>query len=352
VPSGFRTLRAAVATPGFIDAHTSAGLSGLRNVPAVRDQDEKTDPNQVHLRAIDAFDPRDPLLRYLLEFGVTLVQTGPGPASPIAGQAGIFRTHGTSADAMVVRFPSAIVFNLGDIPKQVYAREGPSTRMGTAALIRSQLLKSRAYADSGGLFGSDEPEPDLRLEALSKVADGTLVAIFRAFRADDILTALRISREFDLRGAIAGGTEAYLVSEPLRRSGVGVLVGPVMQRVATPETENATFENAAFLADAGIPIALRTGFESYVPKNRILLFEAAIAAVNGLGGERALHAITLGPARILDLEDEYGSLERGKVADVVLFDGDPFEYTTHIVAVVSAGEVIEPDRGDATPQVP
>ena len=339
-PEGARELRAAEATPGFIDAHTSAGLSGLRNVPAVLDQDERSDPDQSALRAIDAFDPRDPLLRYLLEHGVTLVQSGPGPINPIAGQAGIFRTHGTAADEMAVRFPSAMVFNLGEAPKQTYSEQGPTTRMGTAALIRSRLQAGRAYRnESERLFGGG-PEPDPGLEALGAVADGDLPAIFLARRADDILTAARIAREFDLRAAIAGATEAYLVRDLLREAGLPVLVGPVMERVFSPETENASYENAALLAEAGIAIAIRTGFESYVPKNRVLLFEAAVAAANGLGRARALHAITLGAAELLGVAADYGSLEVGKVADLVLFDGDPFEYRSHVTAVVVAGEVV------------
>jgi imidazolonepropionase-like amidohydrolase len=340
VPEGASELDATEVTPGFIDTHTSAGLAGLRNVDAVRDQDEKTAPDQASLRAIDAFDPRDPLLRYLLEHGTTVVQAGPGPASPIAGQAGIFRTHGTSADAMVVRFPSAMVFNLGDVPKSTFSEEGPSTRMGTAALIRRRLVAGRHYAgEAGKLFGGPDA-PDLGLEALGAVAAGELTAIFHARRADDISTALRLTREFGLRTAVAGASEGYLIRDQLRDARVPVLVGPIMERVSAPETENASYENAALLADAGVPIALRTGFEAYVPKNRVLLFEAAIAAANGLGADRALRAITLDAAELLDIAEDYGSLEVGKVADLVLFDGDPFEYTTHIEAVVSAGEVI------------
>lgn len=342
LPAGARELSGWVATPGFIDAHTSAGLSGLRNVAAVLDQDEQTDPNQSALRAIDAFDPRDPLLRFLLEHGVTTLQTGPGPANAIGGQAGIFRTHGRSADEMVVRFPSAMIFNLGEIPKATYREtRGSATRMGTAALIRAQLLAGRHYAEqTNGLFGGGPDEPDLGLEAMGRVAAGRLPALFSARRADDILTALRITREFALKAAIGDATEAYLVLPELRQAAVPVFVGPVMERVSTPETENASYENAAMLVEAGIPIALRSGFESYVPKNRVLLFEAAIAAANGLGSEAALRAITLAPAELLGIADDYGSIETGKVADLVLFDGDPFEYTSHVTAVVAGGAVV------------
>jgi len=351
-PEGARRLEAAVVTPGLIDAHTSAGLSGIYNVPADQDQDEKTGPDQAGLRALDALNPREPLVRYLLEHGITLMQTGPGPANPVAGEAGIFRTHGEIADAMAVRPASALVFNLGETPKQVYGSRNrlPTTRMGTAALIRKALLEGREYAaararaekekDGDDDEGPKPPDRDLRKEALARVATGELPAIFVVHRTDDILTALRIAREYNLRFALSGATEGWLVADDLRAAGAPVLVGPVMERVASPETLNASYENAARLADAGVRIALRSGFEAYVPKNRVVLFEAAVAAANGLGTEAALRAATLGAAEVLGVDDRFGSLEPGKAADLVLFDGDPFEYTSHVTHVVVGGEVV------------
>lgn len=355
-PSDATPLAARVVTPGLIDAQTSAGLAGLYNVPADSDQDEETDPNQAELRALDAFNPQEPLLRHRLEHGVTLVQSGPGPANPIGGQAGIFRTHGRVADAMVVRAPSAVVFSLGERPKSTYSETSklPMTRMGTAALIRQALQAGAEYArkrreaveqaekDSGGSGegGAKPPDTDLEKEALALVTGGQLPALFVAHRADDILTALRIGREFSLKTILAGATEGYLVADELVSAKVPVLVGPIMTRVGSPETENATFENAAILADRGVPIAIRSGFESYVPRARVVLFEAAIAAANGLGPQRALRAITLGAAELLGVASDHGSLEPGKVADLVLFDGDPFEYTSHVEAVVAGGEVV------------
>jgi len=332
-------LRAAVATPGFIDAHTSAGLSGLTNVEAVRDQDERSGPDQSGLRALDAFDPHDPLLRYLLEHGVTIVQTGPGPANPIAGQAAIFRTHGGSADAMLLRAPSALVFNLGESAKGTYGDEGgfPGTRMGVAALIRDRLRG----AGERRRFFEREGAQALGHSVMRDVARGRLPALFRARRADDIETALRIADEFDLELQLAGATEGYLVRDRLAAAEVPVFVGPVMERVSSPESINASYENAALLAEAGVSVAIRSGFEAYVPKNRVLLFEAAIAVANGLPPARAVESISLAPARMLGLEADYGSVEVGKVADLVLFDGDPFEYRTRIRRVVVAGRPLE-----------
>ncbi|MCZ6462850.1 MAG: amidohydrolase family protein, partial [Proteobacteria bacterium] len=190
----------------------------------------------------------------------------------------------------------------------------------------------------GWFGGSDGVDPGL--EVLALVVRGELPAIFTAHRADDILTALRIAREFELDAVVAGATEAYLVRDELRAAGVPVLAGPVMERVSILERLNASYENPAFLKAAGIPFALRSGFESYVPKNRVVLFEAAVAAANGLGAEAALRAITLDAARLLGVDEDRGSIEPGKRADLVLFDGDPFEYTSHVSAVLAGGRLV------------
>jgi imidazolonepropionase-like amidohydrolase len=347
VPSAALELRAKVVTPGFIDAHSSVGLAGTENDASVLDQDDPFEADRADLRALDGFNPNEPLLRHLVEHGVTLVQTGPGPASVIAGQAGVFRTRGNSADAMAVRFPSAMVFNLGETPKAVRRErsESPSTRMGTAAFIRRRLEQARVYSRATrgtGWFGSGEEtaEFDASLSALTAVVEGDLPVIFTAHRADDILTAARIIDEFGLRGSIAGGTEAYLVSGELHDAELAVLAGPVMERVSIPERANASYETPALLDRAGVSFAIRSGYEAYVPRNRVVLFEAGVAVANGLSPEAALRSITLGAADLLEVADDYGSIEVGKVADLVLFDGDPFEYTTHVDVVVMDGEIV------------
>jgi imidazolonepropionase-like amidohydrolase len=154
------------------------------------------------------------------------------------------------------------------------------------------------------------------------------------------MTALRLAREFDLDMVLSGASEAYLVLDALREAEVPVILHPTMAR-ASGERENLSFETAARLAEAGIPFAIQSGYEGYVPKTRVVLFEAAIAAAHGLGRDRALRAVTLDAARILGLDGRLGSLTPGKDADLVLFDGDPFEYTSHVCAVVIDGRVVE-----------
>jgi imidazolonepropionase-like amidohydrolase len=183
------------------------------------------------------------------------------------------------------------------------------------------------------------PARDLRLEALARVLSGELPALITAHSAVDIVGALRLQREFGFRLVLDGVSEAYLVLDEIRAAGVPVIVHPTMARLSG-ETHAASLETAGRLANAGIAIALQSGHESYVPKTRVVLFEAGVAAAHGLGFERALEAVTIGAARLLGVADRVGSLEPGKDADLALFDGDPFEYTSHVCAVLVDGKLV------------
>jgi len=351
-PAGYQALHAAYVTPGLIDTDTTTGVSGAYNIPADQDQDESTDPNTADVHVRDSLNPQDILYRYVNSLGVTTLQVAPGGRNPIAGVAGIFKTVGpqsaiTTVEQISLRPESAMVFNLGEGPKETYgsARKAPMTRMKTAEIIRHALLDAQQYRakwDKWQKDGSDAtklPTLDTRLAVLADVVSGKLPAIFNAYRADDIDTAMRIGTEFHLKYMIASAAEAYLITDVIRKAGVSVLLGPVMQAPFRHETANATYENAALVSQANIPMALMTGYEAYVPKSRILIFEAAIAAANGLGLEGALRAITISAARILGVDGKLGSLATGKDADVVLFDGDPFEYTSHVQTVLVGGAV-------------
>ena len=164
---------------------------------------------------------------------------------------------------------------------------------------------------------------------------GELSLLVTANTVAEMASALRLQQEFGFDLVLDSAAESYLLLDEIREAGVPVLLHPTMSRV-----RNGSYETAATLADAGIPFAIQTGFEGYVPKTRVLLWEAAIAAANGLGMERALEAITLSPARILGIDDRVGSIEVGKDADLALFDGDPFEYTSHICGVIIESEVM------------
>jgi imidazolonepropionase-like amidohydrolase len=338
---------AAVVTPGLIDAHTVVGASGSVNIPADQDQDEHSDPNQAELRILDSFNPNEPFLQFVREQGVTVIHAMPGRANVFAGQTGVFRTYGGTAEGMKLRFPAGLLVNLGEVPKQAYTGRAPSTRMGTAGLVRTALAQARSYARKRAADGGDAKRPpsNLKLEALGLALDGKVPVVFSAHRADDLATALRLAREFKLRAVLSLATEAYLIPGAVAAAKVPVVVHPTMQRVSAMETFNSHLCNAAVLADHHIPVAIGTAFEGYVPKTRVLRYEAAVAMVNGLGFDRALRSITLDAARMLGVDDRYGSIEKGKAADLVLYDGDPFEHTTHVTHTIMDGRVVY-DRAD------
>ncbi|MBI1901631.1 MAG: amidohydrolase family protein, partial [Planctomycetia bacterium] len=342
IPAGVPVVAAANVTPGLIDAYTCVPLTGQYNVPADQDQDEMSDPNQAETRVLDAFNPGEALLQFLLRQGITVVHACPGRANAIAGTTGVFRTHGKNVDKMTVRFPQAMLFNLGVAPKTTYPGRKPGTRMGTAALIRTALTE--AVNDSRQRKNAKDPAsaPDrnLKHEALGLALDKKVQAMFTAHRADDVLTALRLSDEFKLQCVLAATTEGYLVSDEIAKAGVPVIVHPTMQRSGGLETFNSFLGNAAALSDAKILTAISTGHEDYVPKTRVVRHEAGMAVPYGLGFEGALRAVTLDAAKILQIDDRFGSLEAGKTADLVLYDGDPFEHATHVQGVIVDGRVV------------
>jgi imidazolonepropionase-like amidohydrolase len=342
LPADTPVLTAAVVTPGLIDTQTTVGLSGILNVPkADQDQDELSDPNQADLRVLDSFNPNEPLLEFVREQGVTVIHAQPGRANVIAGQTGIFRTFGRTAEHMALKFPAGILVNLGDIPKSAYPGKLPGTRMGTANLVRTAFTAAQVYAKKKATAAEDkQPAPNLKLEALAMALKGEVPVYFSAHRADDLMTALRLADEFKLKPVLGLATEGYLIADKIAALKVPVIVHPTMQRPSSMETFNAHVGNAAALANHKIPITIGTGFEGYVPKQRVLRYEAAMAMVNGLGFDRALGAITLDAAKLLGIEDRYGSIEVGKVADLILYDGDPFEHATHVTYTVMDGRVV------------
>lgn len=356
IPEGTKMLAGHTVTPGLIDAHSVVGLAGWYNVLADQDHDETSGPNQADLRAIDGFNPAEPLLDYLLRHGVTTIQSGPGRGNPIGGQAGVFKTAAETVEAAIVRFPSAMIFTLGESPKKTYGerKQTPMTRMGTAAFIRKALTDAQAYAQQweryrtqaekelskNGDKSTSAPDRDLKRESLAQVTEGRLPALITAHREDDILTAIRLAKEFEIDLILDAATEGYLVTRQIQAAGVPVIVHPTMQRIDSPETLNTSLENASLISGAGVTIALQSGYEAYVPKTRIVLFEAAIAMVNGLGFDRALRSITADAAETLQVASRVGSIDIGKDADLVLFDGDPFEYTTHVQKVLVEGRLV------------
>jgi imidazolonepropionase-like amidohydrolase len=339
IPPGARELRGAVVMPGAIDGLSVAGLTGPLNRPS--DQDHKAVGLSVapELRAIDAYSAWDDLVTWLREHGVTTLHTGPSPGAPVGGRTLITTTAAGPLSEIAVVEDAMVVVTLGEGGKEW---EGAQTRMGSAALVRQAFAEAADYRERRKLPLADRPPVDLGGEALIEAMDKRRKVVVAAHRADDLLTALRLREEFGLDMILAGASEAWLVRQELARAGVPVLVGPVMSRQWSNQGErrDATFENAALLAEAGVTVGLMSGFEDYVPKVRVVLWEAAVAATHGLGAERALEAVTLGNARILGIAQRKGSLEPGKDADLLVLDGDPLETVTHVCVVIIEGQVV------------
>ncbi len=356
IPEGVKVLEAKVATPGLVDVRGTVGLSGILNARHDSDQLERSSPIQPELRAVDAYNPHEKLVEYVRSFGVTTMQTGHAPGELISGQTIVVKTAGNSVEEALVKSPSMVVATLGP---DSFASGGksPGTRGKQMAMLREELIKAKEYAakrkTKEGAKGEDAAEGEdaedkkkekagdrnLRLEMLADVLDGKTPLAISANKAQDIENCLRLADEFKFKLVLDMAAEAYLLTERVKGAGVPVMLHPSMYR-AVGDSENQSFETAAILQKAGVLFAIQSGYESYVPKTRVVLFEAAVAAANGLTFDQALASITINAAKILGVDSRVGSLEVGKDGDVALYDGDPFEYTTHCVGAVIEGKVV------------
>ena len=339
IPEGYRVLTAKVVTPGLVDAHSVVGLAGALATNNDQDQLERSNPIQPELRALDAYNAEDKLVGYLRSMGVTTLHTGHGPGALVSGQTMVVRTVGDHIGDALVDSATMVAFTLGQGVTSNFSPRSPGTRAKGVAMLREQLVKARDYARKQQGPEDKRPARDLGLETLARVLDGTLPALITAQRAPDILAALRLQQEFGFRLVLDGAADAQLVLPEIVAAKVPVIVHPTMVRPGG-ETANASLETAKALRDAGVLVALQSGFEGYVPKTRVVLWEAAVAAANGLTFDQALRTITIDAARVIGQDRRVGSLERGKDGDLALFDGDPFEFTTHVCAVVLGGRVV------------
>ena len=325
-------LRAAVVTPGFIDAHSTVGLSGIYNVDADQDQLETSSAIQPDLRAIDAYNAREELVGYLRDLGITTVHTGHGPGAVISGQTMIVKTGGgDTLEEVLVDSVTALAMTLGSSVRSNFDK--PGTRSKAVAMLRQALIDAQDYA------AKEEKKRDLGKEALEDLLNGEISAMMTVHTVSDITAALRLQREFGFQMMLDGASEAYLLIDEIREAGVPVIIHPSMIRTYG-DAQSASFTTAGVLAEAGIPVVFQSGYEPYVPKTRVVHFEAAIAAANGLSKEQAIRSLTIDAARVLGIDSRVGSLEVGKDADLALFNGDPLEYVTLTQAVIIDGKVV------------
>jgi imidazolonepropionase-like amidohydrolase len=315
-----------LVVPGLIDGHCHLGMweEGIGFEGA--DGNESVDPVTPQLRAIDSINPMDEGFKMAREGGVTTAVTGPGSANVIGGTFAAVKTYGHRIDDMIIKFPTAMKIAFGENPKRVYneKEKSPITRMATASILRETLFKAQKYyedVERGKKEPDDKPEFDMKLDALLPVMDKEIPLKAHAHRADDIFTALRIAKEFDLEVTLDHCTEGHLIAEDLAKENKPALIGPSLSEKSKYELKNLTFDTPKVLQEAGVLIAIIT--DSPVIPLQYLSLVAGLAVKSGLKEEEAWKAITINPAKITGIDDRVGSIKEGKDADIVIFEGNP-----------------------------
>ena len=325
--------------PGFVDAHTHIGLDGYGIGYEGCDYNEMNDIWTPQLRAIDGINPRDPSLGDARKAGVTCVCTGPGSANVLGGTFLAMKTVGERVDNMIVRDPVAMKCAFGENPKRCYRDKCDSTRMSTAAFLRGALMQARDYGARKQAANGDVtkmPAYNQKLEALLPVLAREIPLKAHAHQANDIFTALRIAREFDLRLTLEHVTEGHLIADELaKEKDVPMAVGPSLTFASKFELQNKSWETPGVLANAGCHVSIITD-NSVIPQQYLPLC-AGMAVKAGMDPFDALKAITINPAEHIGVADRVGSLEVGKDADVVITNGCPFEVMTEVRAVFIDG---------------
>ncbi|MEW5900054.1 MAG: amidohydrolase family protein [Acidobacteriota bacterium] len=361
-------LKSCTVLPGFIDSFTNLGTVEVSSVS--QDYDEAVAPLTPQLRIIDSVNPANRFIGEARRSGITAVLCAPGDGNLLSGQSALLRLLGRTAESMVIKFPAGLHGTLGEAPKIRYGQKGiyPSTRMGEMALLRQTLLDARQYAEtlerhqmtkapakpkkpgekSKEPSPSEPPARDFKLEALLPVLAREIPLVLAADRMDDILSAVRLADEFGVRMIINHGAEAYKLGERLAGRNIPVLIGPLDDLGNRLEEQGYSWENALRLHQAGVLFAFQTGS---CHRSTTLLDQAGSAVSHGLPPREALKALTLYPARIFGLEAEIGSLEAGKSADVIVFEGHPLERSARVRMVIIAGVVVEDMRGPASSSI-
>lgn len=302
------------------------------------DCNENVNPITPYLRAIDAINPMDAAFRDAMQAGITSAMIGPGSANVVGGQFAFVKTHGRCIDDMVVKAPAAMKVAFGENPKVNYSGQGssPSTRMAIAALLREELAKASAYREKREK--NREEEEDFRYECWLPVLRGEIPLKAHVHRADDILTAVRIAKEFHLRMTLDHCSEGHLIREELKATGFPAIVGPDMASRNKIEVQNMAFKTAGLLAEYGILTAVTT--DHPVSKIQFLPICAGLAVKAGMSPEEGLRSITINAAKICGVDDRVGSLAPGKDADIAVFTGNPMEVFTRTLYTLINGEIV------------
>lgn len=323
-PKGAKVIDAGgrLVTPGCVDAHCHIGLDNQAMGWEGMDYNEIVEPLTPQLRAIDSINPMDEAFPNALRGGVTTACTGPGSANVVGGTFTAIKLSGRRVDNMILKDPLAMKCAFGENPKRCYgqgAKKSPMTRMGTAALLRELLFKTKRYLEDKE--AGKNPAFDMKLEAMIPVIKGELPLKAHAHRADDILTAIRIAKEFGVKLTLDHCTDGALIADELAKEQYPAFVGPTFGSKSKIELANKSFETPKILSEAGVTVSIIT--DSPVIPLENLPMCAALAVKAGLDMETAWRAITINPANSTGIGDRVGSLEVGKDADIVIWTGDP-----------------------------
>ncbi len=329
-------------TPGIIDAHSHIGLWGEPNVPMVMDFNEMNAPITAEVRGMDSINPQDPAFELVRNHGVTSVYTGPGSANIIGGTGVAIKLRGRTVEEMMYPGSEGMKFALGENPKRVYGtqKKAPMTRMGNAAVLRKAFVQAQNYAnkiEQAKADGKPAPDRDLQLEMINKVLSGEMIARIHAHRADDIVTAIRISEEFGIRYSIEHCTEGYRVADLLAEKGVTAIVGPLLMGPSKQELWDVRMDTPAVLVEAGVNVCIQTDVAG---GTRWLPVHVGLAMRAGLSEEDAFKCVTMNPAKFLGIDSKVGSLEVGKDADIVMWNGHPFCNLTSCMMTMIDGKVL------------
>ncbi len=321
--------------PGFIDAHSHIGIVEDKISSQNDTSNENTNPVTPAIRGIDSINPMDSAFHNAIATGITGVMVGPGSSNAVGGQFAFIKTHGRCIDDMVVLTPAAIKIAFGENPMNCYGLNGniPSSRMGIASLIREELFRARQYFSQ-----SQSGSEDFTLECYKELFEKKIPLKAHAHRTDDIFTAIRIAKEFDLELTIDHCTEGHLIAHEIARSGYPAVVGPSLASRNKDEVSLSDFKTAGILHNAGVKVAITT--DHPVSRIQYLPLCAGIAAKEGLGESAALRAITIDAACICRVDHRLGSLKEGKDADIVIFKGNPLEINSSVKATIINGEIV------------
>ena len=328
--------------PGLIDAHCHLGIFEEKKGQIGDNSNETTEPVTPYIKALDAINPMDSGFHNAIRTGITSVMVGPGSSNVVGGQFAFLKTSGRCIDDMVVLEPAAMKIAFGENPKTNYGNNNqmPSTRMTIGAMLREELFEARQYADNkkAALDSGNSFKEDFRKECWLPVLNREIPLKAHAHRADDIQTAIRIAKLYDLKLTLDHCTAGHLIVEEIRRSGYPAIVAPSLASRNKTEVQYLDFKTAGILHKAGIKVAITT--DHPVTVIQCLPLCAGIAAKEGLGIEEGLKAITINAAEICNVASRVGSIEVGKDADIAIFSGNPMETFTRCLYTILDGRIV------------